>query len=934
VSGETKPTNFRIDYRNEIIRARAGALYQILETPEVKDPDTGAITTPAVWSGNTSVQGRDVNIVPSGSGDDHYGTTFRFRMAPAEGRGARKPPSAWQIITVESKTPLTIGEILSAANNINNSGQLVSNNKIEYLIDADRNRWAARPATPSSSTVETFTTRARIRPTARYTARTDTTIGNVVSREIELEFTRENTAAAGRPARWVLRSAEVVDPRPLSNEVLFLADTTEANEARGNITDKQFANKVMLAVFDIITEDSDDGNKAMTEFNKLGIEAIITGPGRNTIKVGSTTPTVTRVDNKVEVSVDSSDIADRFTPGNISVEIVISETTVANREAKRKFDEDYAFYSSSVTRTLTTSPPVQVGIVNNTPRWNTDTSQMRVTAAEGQISGTTRLTFELTAEGTPYWGFADLEFAVLTSGTSAPNTTTNNPDTATNAVIYKFEAETAKNSAVITTTSNTMTIEVPATAGNNRVWVRVKENKPSHFNDNPPGAWVSMGVNLTADGNQRNIKATSSATVGTPNPAGGAKLNSITIAGTRGTAFSANTHPTPTSYEIVITLTNDKFIGLNATNELNSTADTIVTDGDNIDGSWFTNMPVGLTATVVSITGTALAPDSILTVRITGTPTTASTAPLQIRIPGANLENIRTGRNLLVTANTNVKFYIEGSVATITTGLQVPNNSGNYVIGNTSVGAAFISPAPASQTITITLRNEEFKASILTGDTEKDKWIKNLPDGLTAAAPVRDTATRATITITGTPTAPSNANINIVIPHEVLDRSDTNLTATTATATNPTATARFSILEVRAELESTGRNVSGRTDIETFPQALNPRIAIILTNDTFRGLSAGQLIPGDWFTTPPPNNINARIRDVSTDTKRIEIEFEAVADLVAGTTSMAMRIPYSNLTNLNNIIQSGGTTQYLTINLKGSQFVITAPTPPPTSPPS
>ena len=108
-----------------------------------------------------------------------------------------------------------------------------------------------------------------------------------------------------------------------------------------------------------------------------------------------------------------------------------------------------------------------------------------------------------------------------------------------------------------------------------------------------------------------------------------ATVGNVTIDGTTSTAITAA--------EVKITLTNDKFKAIAATTDVKS---------------WFTNLPAGLEAKIKTAVNDN---DTTATIEISGTPSVASSAPLAITIPAANLAS---GSALDVTSNSSAVFAI------------------------------------------------------------------------------------------------------------------------------------------------------------------------------------------------------------------------------------------------------------------------------------
>ena len=231
-----------------------------------------------------------------------------------------------------------------------------------------------------------------------------------------------------------------------------------------------------------------------------------------------------------------------------------------------------------------------------------------------------------------------------------------------------------------------------------------------------------------------------------------------------------------TGGSVVITLANDTFA---ATLSAPTT--------------WITNLPVGMTQTVVRNSATQV------TIAISGTPTVASTAPIAITIPAASL--VTSTASVAVTANPQAVF------ATTVAAPAPSATAGNVSIGN------------AGGNVVITLANDTFATTLSAPTT----WITNLPAGMTQTA-TRNSATQVTIAISGTPTAASTAQIAITIPTASLVTSTANLTV----IVNPSAvfaTTVFGNLSFSIESIATAR----RGEAITVPIHVsnNPGFAVV-----------------------------------------------------------------------------------------------------------
>ena len=115
-----------------------------------------------------------------------------------------------------------------------------------------------------------------------------------------------------------------------------------------------------------------------------------------------------------------------------------------------------------------------------------------------------------------------------------------------------------------------------------------------------------------------------------------ATVSNQTVSGTR--------NETLNSVEVNISLTFDTFQS--------------VVEGDNV-GSWFTNLPAGLTAVINFVSSDM----KFVSITISGTPTKAKNEAMAITIPGGKLAS---GADLTVTANPNAKFEITESPYVLT----------------------------------------------------------------------------------------------------------------------------------------------------------------------------------------------------------------------------------------------------------------------------
>ena len=154
------------------------------------------------------------------------------------------------------------------------------------------------------------------------------------------------------------------------------------------------------------------------------------------------------------------------------------------------------------------------------------------------------------------------------------------------------------------------------------------------------------------------------------------------------------------------------------------------------------------------------------------------------------------GTVLTVTATSTADSSVSSSasVTVIAPPPPISASIGNVVIGNTGV-----------RNVVITLTNDTFYEPL----TNVNGWITNLPAGLTQTA-TRTGANQVTITIGGTPTMASSAQIAITIPASSLTNSNTSLEV----AVNPLAVFNTSVVIIQPP---TGENEGSSGDGNDIP---------------------------------------------------------------------------------------------------------------------
>ncbi|MCL2096767.1 MAG: hypothetical protein FWH10_07685, partial [Oscillospiraceae bacterium] len=167
-------------------------------------------------------------------------------------------------------------------------------------------------------------------------------------------------------------------------------------------------------------------------------------------------------------------------------------------------------------------------------------------------------------------------------------------------------------------------------------------------------------------------------------------------------------------------------------------------------------------------------------------------------------------------------------------------DGGADITTDVTVSGTINVPLADEHEITVELTNNTFKTAI-TKDTDVTSWI-NLPKGLTAIVtnPVAQDSEEITITIKGTPTEPSEANISVRIPADRLTSGSTPITTTS------NDNAKFEIKAPSAVVNPI--DVKGIIG-QKITEADGYIIRIGLSNDTFK-TDDGKLLEG-WIKNLP-----------------------------------------------------------------------------------
>jgi formylglycine-generating enzyme required for sulfatase activity len=170
---------------------------------------------------------------------------------------------------------------------------------------------------------------------------------------------------------------------------------------------------------------------------------------------------------------------------------------------------------------------------------------------------------------------------------------------------------------------------------------------------------------------------------------------------------------------------------------------------------WITNLPLGLTATLVSSSS-----DTVV-INISGYPEVLRDAPVRVTIPASVLTG---GAPLTAFENPNAVFHIPDVSITLP---QTPSDSSQSrasIIGTKGI------PITTVDTVQLSIANDTLKDSDIVG-TDVTLWFTNIPAGLIAE--INDVSLVAgkpviTITISGTPTERKVEHIKVIVPASFL----------------------------------------------------------------------------------------------------------------------------------------------------------------------
>lgn len=223
----------------------------------------------------------------------------------------------------------------------------------------------------------------------------------------------------------------------------------------------------------------------------------------------------------------------------------------------------------------------------------------------------------------------------------------------------------------------------------------------------------------------------------------------------------------------------------------------------------------------------------------------------------------------------------------LTTALNYTFTEGDFVafaeVGDVTVsGTATYDTAGTgvSGEVRITVYNNAFKEAILDEDGDKvTAWFQNLPEGLSVTPKAAAVAgsQEITLTMSGTPTEPSSAELVITIPGEDLE-SGKDLTA----RSNPEA--KFAIAYPAATATVGDVSLAGETG-----KALSGNVTITLQNARFTAIAGDASLTG-WFNLP--QGLSAvPSATVTAGAKTITVNISGTVASAVGSTALSINIP-------------------------------------------
>ena len=744
VAGLAKPTNFKVDYKTEAIKTKAGVEWKI--------EDESGLT----------VKG-DITLGLLSGEKDNYGKTYYFRSVPAADKNGlkRRPPSEWQLLKVENQDLMNAADALNNVS-ITSAGKVSVKSAVIEVWNTSSGKWG------SSVPSDADGIKVRFKPNIKYD-KNNKPSGTTASKPVELAIEKNDSGKA--------EEIKPANPEDLGNAVLFFQKKTTDDRI---IYDKNIKPGAALVEFDIkagagITVKSEDykivfSGAGATMFtrksNPVSAKLVIEG-----------TVAAVRIDE-----LPKNEAA--FTAGALNIKI---------ERIPESSEDKFSVFSETASRTLTASPVLKAVTSGDLKE---KSSEIKIKAEKSEsVSYSTDLTFELGED--PFWDFSDLKFVMMNS-TAAPNPGSGK---------YGDELEIAGTSPAMVNVENVGTNytvfarvtdeNLPFSNSAAKNWVKLYTVQASDYNAAGTASIISGGViggkinkavapaDITVKLNGNNLKSASAGddVTGWINlPKGlSAKLENITesvadtqitiqIEGIPTSASSANisvtipasslaygntaiktadnpsvkfdiTSPGATVEPVVISGVLGKEINASVTVKLNSAVDFQSSVSESDLKNWIKNLPSGLEAESAQISGSAA------TIVIKGIPAAVLSANLNIVIPAAATDN---GSITVVTGTdtSSAKFDIKDQSAAVS----------NWTVWGT-VGQPLIS----DQKITITLVNDEFQYLQIGSDVSV--WFENRPGNITAKIKSYGPSGVIVIEFGGTPVRAVDEDMKIVIPY-------------------------------------------------------------------------------------------------------------------------------------------------------------------------
>jgi len=336
-AGAGRAPSLRVDFRNEIIRGRAGTVWHTTANAE----NTGIANTWRPGAEITRENAREVGMIRI-----LYGARYAFRTVPTAERAGR-PASLWQTINVPNQTPLTVAGVLDAAKANNGRLQLARGTNI---WDEGRGRWGGAPRAPAAAGDVTVRVRqaATMRHNTRNAGTPDEFIGETATNEVSVILTYGNTGTEARPRIGLTGvSVNVTADTPLTaNEIIFANPVVNQTiEYEAGTTGNSIKDKSVIAAFTIFTGAAFTGHADLTQaasyvLSGLPAPFITSGDDANVGLVFE--GTTARIEATKDIAVTGAI--------NVAARVALAGT------AASPAIPNAAFWSATATRTITPTP--------------------------------------------------------------------------------------------------------------------------------------------------------------------------------------------------------------------------------------------------------------------------------------------------------------------------------------------------------------------------------------------------------------------------------------------------------------------------------------------------------------------------------------------------------------------------------------------------